>query len=360
MIPTNLTLAIGRSISGLIGGIFTVVPAVFINEMTPDQLTGSVGTLIQQCTGFSITLSYALGLALPTTDLDTDPNNIGWIFILGSPILICLYQIGYFLLVFKHENPLWYLRQEREPEALEALKFVYFDDYARDGVKRLSFEAGNESLLGKKPGLMQIFRWKSYRKMIRIAFVLNLGQQITGSLAIILYSTSMFKEMGGSIFDSKLLTLVQGLVIFIAGLVSVPLLKVFGRKVILVVGCFSIGGILLSLAVLIEFYSIGPVFSSFLVFAYLFVFVISMGSTFWTYLAEICVDQVFGIGLSLNLFSAIVISMIFPVGIHYYGVSVFFFGFSVSSFALAVYLMVDLIETMGLSKQEINIKLLGE
>lgn len=359
MIPTNLTLALGRSVSGIIGGILVVVPPIFINEMTPDQMTGSVGTLIQQCTGFAVTLSYALGLALPTTDLKTDPNNIGWVFILGSPILICLYQISYFLLVFKHENPVWYLRQERKDEALEALKFVYFDEFAVDGVKRLSFETGNESLLGKKPSLKQIFTWKAYRKMIRITLILNLGQQITGSFAIILFSTSMFKEMGGSIFYSKLLTLVQGLVIFIAGLLSIPLLKVFGRKVILVAGCFICGAILLALAIFIEFYSAGPVFSSFLVFAYLFFFVISMGSTFWTYLAEICVDQVFGIGLSLNLFSCTVVSMIFPIGIHYYGVSIFFFGFSVSCFLLAGYLMVDSIETMGLSKQEINIKLQG-
>jgi MFS family permease len=44
MMPNNLTLGLGRSISGVIGGIFLVLPPVFINEITPDEMTGPVST----------------------------------------------------------------------------------------------------------------------------------------------------------------------------------------------------------------------------------------------------------------------------------------------------------------------------
>jgi hypothetical protein len=173
----------------------------------------------------------------------------------------------------------------------------------------------------------------------------------------ILYSTSMFNEIGGSFFFSKVLTVIQGFVIFFSGLLAILLIGKFGTKTILVGGCFSLGMILLVLGASNHFYGFSPVFHSVLVFAYLVVFVISMGATFWTYLAEICVDKVFGFGVSLNIFSAIVISLLFPIGIHYFGVLIFFFAFSALSIFLAVYLSFDAVETKGLTKQEIFDKL---
>ena len=73
IIPTNYTFGFGRFITGVAGGIFITVPAMFINEITPDQMTGPVGSLVNQACSFAFLSSFLFGLIVPTENLDTDP-----------------------------------------------------------------------------------------------------------------------------------------------------------------------------------------------------------------------------------------------------------------------------------------------
>ena len=75
IIPTIFTFCLGRFITGVIGGIFITVPAVFINEISPDQMAGKLGTIVQISCNVGFIASYSLGLVIPTSDLETDPWN---------------------------------------------------------------------------------------------------------------------------------------------------------------------------------------------------------------------------------------------------------------------------------------------
>ena len=51
---------------------------------------------------------------------------------------------------------------------------------------------------------------------------------------IVLYSTSIFKEIGGSVFESRVLTFFMSLANISAGFIAIPILAWAGRKVLII------------------------------------------------------------------------------------------------------------------------------
>lgn len=358
IIPTNYTFAIGRLFTGIVGGIFITVPAVFINEITPDPMTGPVGTLIQQACSLAFLSSYILGLLSPTDDLSSSFNNL-WMLILSFPSLLSLYQLIYFLFIYKFENPKWLITNKKENEARQALRKIYKENSVEHGIKRLidqnpSNEYKEEPLLCSTPTFKQMLCSKTYRKMMRISLALNIGQQTAGSLIVLMYSTSMFEDIGGGKFFARVMTVVIGCTVLLAGLSSVFFLKYFGRKTIIVTGTLLSSLCLLCLGYFSEGDGASVVASSVFIFTYIFMFTISMGATYWTYIGEVCNEKAISIGLTVNFVTLIIFSFLFPIISSYQGISFSFYLLSAFAFALFVYQQIDLIETKGLTKEEIR------
>lgn len=362
IIPTNPTFGVGRLISGIVGGVFITVPAVFINEITPDPMTGSVGTLIQQACGTAFAFAYFLGLFVPSDNLKDNPWNYFWMFIIFFPAFVSLYQIYYFSVVFKYENPKWLIKNGRDIEARSALRVIYKESSVEFGLNRLTHSCATkeEALLGKSPSLKQMLCSKTYRKMMRISLGLNIGQQTIGNAVVLIYSTKMFENMGGGKFFARVMTLIVGITSLISGLTAIFVLKKAGRKTILVFGTLGSAISLLLLGVFNGLFDGGVVLSSVLIFTYMYVSVMSMGSVFWTYLGEVCNDKAISIGLTSNFITIISLSFAFPFAQFYLGISACFFILSGFSLILFIYLIIDIVETRGLTKQEINEKILNK
>lgn len=367
IVPTNYTFGIGRFVTGIIGGVFITVPAVFINEITPDPMAGKVGTLVQQACNLAFISSYGFGLLAPTEDLENNPWNYIWMLIIFFPAFCSFYQLFYFATVFKFESPAWLISQNRLEEAREALRFVYSEEGVEIGLKRLSGESKetnsiNENLLGgfvqSSPTYAEIFCSKAYRKMLRITLGLNIGQQTSGSMVIFLYSTTIFEDMGGGKFIARVLTVGVGLINMISGLAALPLIERLGRKTLLLLGQVLICADLASLGLLTGYISVDISLRAVFIYLYFFVFSFSLGVTFWAYIGEVCNDKCISIGLTMNLLTVVVLSFAFPVAQNFLGISACFFIFCGLSVALFLYQIADLFETKGLSKLEIQAKVL--
>ena len=362
IIPTNPSFRAGRLVSGIVGGVFIAVHAVFINEITPDPMTGPVGTLIQQACGIAFVLAYFLGLFVPTDNIKGNSWNYFWMFIIFFPAFVSIYQIYYFSVVFKFENPRWLIQNGREDEARRALRIVYKESSIETGMNRLSQsgEGKEEYLLEKNPSIKDMLCNKTYRKMMRNSLALNIGQQTIGNDIVLIYSTKMFESMGGGKFFARVMTFILGITCLISGLIAIYVLKKAGRKTILVYGTLAITFTLLLLGLFNGVFEGGAVFGSILVFVYIFFSILSMGSVFWTYLGEVCNDKAISIGIAAAFMFMITLSFAFPFAEYYLGISYCFFILCGLSLILFVYITIDIIETNGLSKQEINQKILNK
>ena len=255
----------------------------------------------------------------------------------------------------------WLIKNGREIEARSALRTVYKENSVGIGMNRLANSRENkvETLLEKNPSLKQMLCSKTYRKMMRISLGLNIGQQTCGSAIVLIYSTKMFENMGGGKFFARVMTLIIGILSLISGLLAIFILKWVGRKTMLVYGTLGSAISLLCLGFFSGIIDGGIVVSSLLIFIYIFVFTMTMGSVFWAYVGEVLNDKAMSIGLTSNIFTIIALSFAFPFANFYLGISSCFFIFSGFAFILFLYQIFDLVETRGLTKQEINKKILN-
>lgn len=364
IIPTNYTFGLGRFVTGIVGGIFITIPAVFINEITPDQMTGKVGTIVQQAAGLAFTSSFAMGLIIPTSNLHSDPWNYLWMVILFTPALFSFYQAVYFLSVFTSESPGWLVQHGRIEEAKEALRFVYSEKGVEIGLKRLQgisqdSDSIEQSLMSKtEPTYWDLVCSKKYRKMMRISLGLNIGQQTSGSMAILLYSTTIFEGVGGGKTMARVYTFLMGLVTIFSGLITLPIIGKFGRRTILIFGQVLITLNLLILGLCTGIYETSVGVQAILIYSYSFVFALSLGATFWTYIGEVCIDKCISIGLTCNILTIVTLSFLFPIVQNLLGVSYCFYIISGLALILFIYEVCEVFETKGLSKQEIQSKVL--
>ena len=283
--------------------------------------------------------------------------------IIFFPAIASFYQIYYMSSVFKYESPKWLIDHGRIDEARNALGYVYTDKGIDIGISRLqgsqdaSTNIDSPLLNITNPTYSQIFCSKSFRKMLRLSLVLNIGQQAVGSMAIFLYSTSIFEEMGGGKFFARFLTVVLGSCMVISGFFSIYLLGRYGRKSILIFGQIFIVLFLFSLGASTTLIDLSINIRAVLLFLYVFVYTFSMSSTFWAYVGEICNNKCLSIGVCANLSTVVTFSFLFPVAQNLIGVSSCFFIFSALSLILLVYEIIEVFETRGLTKQEIISKI---
>ena len=284
-------------------------------------------------------------------------------FIVFFPAFFSFYQIYYFLAVYKHDSPAWLLKQGREEDAKEALRFVYTEKGVDVGLARLKGQKTENNeiqeplLSAPEASYKNVFCSDYFKRMLRIATILNIGQQFSGNMVIFLYSTSIFEDMGGGKFVAKVLTVAMGILGLLAALAAIPLLGKFGRKPLLVFGQIFIILNLFTLGASTSILSLDIVFRAFLIYTHDVFFSLSLGGVFWAYIGEVCNEKCISIGLSLNIMNVVILSFVFPVITDYYGISTSFYGMTFLSFLLLVYELIDLFETKGLTKQEILRKL---
>lgn len=366
IIPTNYTFGLGRLVTGVCGGVFITIPAVFINEITPDAMTGQVGTLVQQSGNLAYISAYIFGLCLPITNLQDNALNYIWMVGIMIPALTSCYQIFYFTKINSFESPKWLYQQGRFEEAKKSLSFVYTPQGIEIGLHRLQNTALiDEDITEKlivKPGptYKEIFFSSRFRKMLRISLLLNIGQQASGSMVIRIYSTSMFETMGGNRFMARVLTVLMGFTTLLSGLLTLPLIKKYGRKPLLMIGQVLICIDLFSLGALNGFFQVNVIYRAVLVYCYFGFISIALGSTFWAYIGEVCNDKCIGIGVATNLLMIVILSFMFPIVQNFVNISYCFYFFSGLALVLLVYESIEVFETKGLTKQEIEDMVLGK
>lgn len=345
-VPNVPLLIAGRVAVGIGIGIASEVAPLYISEMSPAKMRGSLVSLNQLAITIGIVASYLVDFALSGAG--------AWRYMLGlAAIPATILVLG---MMFVPDSPRWLIRQDRLDEAKTVLERIRppedTDQEIQDIQKGLNEQkSGRGELLNPlvMPALM-------------VGIVLAILQQVTGINTVVYYAPTIFESAGFVSASSAIFaTVAVGVVNVIMTIVAIILLDRVGRRRLLL---FGLVGMVASLLVLgFAFYisnssSLVGYLAAGGLMAYVGFFAIGLGPGFWLIISEIYPLKVRGLAMSLasdaNWGANLVVALTFLTLINLITLSGTFWLFAVLGIGAWVFVYKLVPETKGKTLEEIE------
>jgi sugar porter (SP) family MFS transporter len=286
--PSETVLLIGRFIVGIGIGFSSVVAPLYISEVAPAPVRGSLVSLYQFAITVGILAAYLVDYALA--------SQAAWRWMLGLAVIPSFVLMAGML--FMPESPRFLFKIGVLQRARDEIQRIY-NDPAASQQEEASIAA---SLAVKGAGLGALLGG-SLAFVLFVGVVLAVLQQITGINTVIYYGPQIFQMAGfGSASSSILAQSLVGTVNCAMTLVAIAYVDRIGRKPLLYIG---LTGMFVALSVLATAFA-QPHFSGSLggialasMMAYVGCFAFSFGPILWILLSEIFPLQVRGLGMSI-------------------------------------------------------------
>ena len=272
-----LLLIISRVVIGLAIGVASAVTPVYISEVAPAEMRGSLVTFFQLAVTVGILVAYLTGLVF------TDVND-GWRWMLGlGAVPAVILALGMLRLP---RSPRWLVMTGQTEAAREALERV-----RPSGPEEIEREIEEiRDTLGPDTG-----SWRDLlRPAVKAALVVGIGlailQQITGINTVIYYAPTIIQQAGiGSDSSAILASLGVGAINVLMTVVALRLLDRVGRRTLLFIGVtgMSLSLFLLGGAFLGSTGTLSSVIAVLSLMVFVSSFAISLGPIFWLLNAEI-------------------------------------------------------------------------
>lgn len=242
--PSIWWLVPARLLIGFASGVSTVVVPVYLGEIAPPTLRGTLGTCTQFATTIGILLSglVAFPWATPTR----------WRYIFAITPVLCIIQL--FFSSYLLESPRWLLSNDTDSQHarknIQKLRGFRSAKEVEDEVQHFIFASNLNKTDDKDDGaghsaLFSLLNSKDMRYLFFSALVLQAGQQLCGICAVFYYSTTFFE----GVIDNPLMgTVLVGVVNVLATYLALKLMDNTGRKTLLLV---SSGGMMISAMLII-------------------------------------------------------------------------------------------------------------
>jgi SP family facilitated glucose transporter-like MFS transporter 3 len=342
------TIVLSRLIIGFASGYSTVLIPIYLGEMAPPTLRGTLGTLTQ----------FAMVIGILVADLLAFPfaTEGGWRVLFAVTLIIAIVQL--FMSPLLLESPRWLLN--RDPNSLRA-RYIIKRLRGLRSEEEVEQEVGN-FLIGESAQhtdkaddgsvLKELWGHRKRRLLLISSLVLQMGQQFSGINAVFYYSTSFFE----GVIDNPLVgTTIVGAVNVAATYVALLLMDRCGRKSLIL---WSSGGMFLSCIVVVL--ALLGVFSNMMalvaVNVYVIFFEIGLGPVPWLIVAEMFegkyVAVAMGLCSQLNWACNFVIGMVFPYMNLYLGPYSFVPFAAILAF-IFIYALLVLPETQGKTPDEL-------
>jgi SP family galactose:H+ symporter-like MFS transporter len=285
--PNVSLLILGRIIVGLAIGIASMSAPLYISEVAPAKVRGSLVSLNQLAITIGIVVSYLIDYALAPMQ--------GWRYMLGLAAIPAII-LGLGMLPMP-DTPRWLASHNESDKAREVLKRIRNNvdvDKELDEIKN--------SLKKQKAGRAELFN-PLVKPALIIGIALAVFQQVTGINTVIYYAPKIFQFAGITSSSAAIFsTLLVGVINVVFTVVAILLLDRVGRRPLLLVG---LAGMVSSLTLLgISFYVsslfglLGPLATAGLMI-YVASFAIGLGPVFWLLISEIYPLKVRGLAMSI-------------------------------------------------------------
>ena len=346
--PNVYILIISRIFVGFAVGIVNFVVPLYLSEISPKNLRGTLVSLYQWAITSGILFSYFINAAFAQA-----VYNWRWMLFAGVLPGLILF-VGMCLM---SDTPRWLVSKNREDEAKYVFKKIEPDIDAEKEIQDIKTTLNSE-IKEKK---------FTFKKWMLMPFVVGIGimfaQICTGINTIIYYAPTIFKTAG---FDSNLTAIYAttgiGVVNFIMTIVAVFFTDKIGRKPLLY---FGLTGVMLSLFALGTSFAFANVLGSSLkwvavgsLITYIICFAMSLGPIGWILVSEVFPLKIRGIAMSICTVSNFAFNFFvvgsFPILLHRIGGAWTFWMFGAVSFLCIIFVYFFIPETKGISLEQIE------
>jgi SP family arabinose:H+ symporter-like MFS transporter len=350
-IPSNLSqFVLARFVGGVGVGAASILSPLYISEIAPAAIRGTLVTIYQVAIVVGINLIYIINWLIAGMGGDAWNVNTGWRYMLGSEVVPS--AVFFFLLFLVPESPRWLAGKGKIEEAGKILRKVNGDKQGE-----LILGEIKRTLQEEKGTFAELFR-PGLRKAMIIGIVLDIFSQVTGINSIIYYAPDIFKRAGFGTASAFLQTVIIGAVITLFTFVAMRLVDRVGRRILLLWGVSGMAVFLLAICVLYYFHwTQGPWLLMFIL-GYIACFGASLGPVPWVIISEIFPNKTRGLAMSVAVLtlwlSIVLVTQFFPMLMEAVG-GVFTFGlFMVNSIILVIFIWKKVPETKGKTLEEIE------
>ena len=347
--PNIIVLIISRLCVGFAVGIVNFVVPLYLSEISPKQMRGTLVSLYQLAITAGILFSYFINAVFAKS-----VYNWRWMLFAGVVPGVILF-IG---MLFMKDTPRWLVSKNRYDEAKEVFKKLEPNKNADEAVKEVeqTIKSGEN-----KDGKFVFEKW-----MI-MPFVVGIGimfaQICTGINTIIYYAPTIFKSAG---FDSNITAIYAtagiGIINFLMTIVAIYFTDRLGRKPLLY---FGLTGVMLSLFAIgcsfqfadalgdnQKWVAVGSLVT------YIICFAVSLGPVGWILISEVFPLKIRGISMSICTVSNFAFNFFvvasFPVLLNRIGGAYTFWIFGIVSILCLVFVYFFVPETKGISLETIE------
>lgn len=248
--PTFWVLVVARMIGGLGVGASLILAPMYISEISPAKIRGTMVSFNQLNIVLGITFAFFSNyIILKLSNNPTDwvqafgIDKYNWRWMLGIEAIPAI--LYFIFLLFVPESPRWLAMQGHRDHALKILSKVESREIAENNLNALE---QSMSTVQKKERVPFTELLKPAMKLVLlIGIVIAITQQITGINAVFFYAPMIFEQTGigtDAAFSQAILVGVTNLVFTI---IAMWLIDKVGRKFLLMVG---LSGIIVSMALL--------------------------------------------------------------------------------------------------------------
>ena len=341
--PTEFVIA--RLIGGLGIGIASMLSPMYIAEVAPARIRGSLVSLNQMAIITGILIAYLVDWLCAKYF----PPELAWRWMFGmgaAPAVVFL-----FLLALVPESPRWLTKQGQSALALSILARVGGRSHAEAEMKEISEtikEEGGSIFQLLLPGL---------RIALLIGVALAIFQQITGINTVLYYAPEIFKQAGFATGDALLSSVYVGVINAVFTVLAILLVDKLGRKPLLLIGALGMGISIAMVGYSSQIQASGGVFLFWLL-AYVASFAMTLGPVVWVVMAEIFPTKIRGRAMSISTVllwvSCYGVSQSFPMLVDQKGLPFTYYLYAVICFVMFVFVLAVVPETKGKTLEEIE------
>nr|XP_043640278.1 plastidic glucose transporter 4-like [Erigeron canadensis] len=344
------TMIIGRFLSGIGIGISSAIVPLYISEISPTEIRGTLGSINQLFICIGILVALVAGLPLST-------NPLWWRTMFGVAVIpSVLLALG---MAFSPESPRWLVQQRKTSQAEHAIEKLYGKNRVSELIAELT--ASGAGFEEQDAGWLDLFS-RRYFKVVSVGAALFLFQQLSGINAVVYYSTPIFRKAGVA-SDVAASALVGAANVF-GTMIASSLMDKKGRKSLLITSFTGMAASMLLLSLSFAWEVLSPYSGPLAVIGtvlYVLSFSLGVGPVPALLLPEIFASRIRAKAVALSLgvhwISNFFIGLCFLSVVTKFGISMVYLGFASNCLFAVMYIAGNVVETKGRSLEDIECEL---